>query len=204
MENKKTIQALTRSVMAIVMFVTAANVYTYESKDAPIEPQKVSVALIDEPLTLKKDRQLHKFKSVVDILPEAVVDNLTLKAVRELNCMALNNYYEAATEGVKGMQAVSQVVMNRMEVNGFPATPCGVIYQRKQFSWTFQKTLPKLDIESSKWKQAVHVAKQMYIDNHKVKGLEGALFYHADYVNPKWANVVKIRKIGAHIFYGKA
>ncbi len=204
MENKKTIQALTRSVMAIVMFVTAANIYTYESKAASVEPEKVSIAVIDDPLTLKKERQLHKFKPVVDILPNAVVDNLSLKAVKELNCMALNNYYEAATEGVKGMQAVSQVVMNRMEVNGFPATPCGVIYQRKQFSWTFQKTLPKLDIESSKWKQAVHVAKQMYIDNHRVKGLEDALFYHADYVNPKWANVVKIRKIGAHIFYGKA
>lgn len=201
MEIKNTIQALTRSVMAIVMFVTAANIGIVESK-ASIEPEKI--IFDDAPLNLKKENGLNKFKPIINILPETVVDNLTLKAVRELNCMALNNYYEAATEGIRGMQAVSQVVINRTNMSGFPSTPCGVIYQKKQFSWTFQKSLPKLDLDSIKWRQAVIVAKQMYIDNHQVKGLENALFYHADYVNPRWENVIKLKKIGVHIFYAKS
>ena len=202
MDIKNPIQAFTRSVMAIVMFVTAANVYIIES-NASMGPAEPTFFMEDVHIP-KKEKYSYNFKSVVDSLPENTIDNITPTTIKELKCMALNNYYEAATEGVRGMQAVSQVVLNRTGENGFPKTPCGVIYQKKQFSWTFQKTLPKLDFESIKWRQAVHVAKQMYIDNHRVKGLEDALFYHADYVNPRWANVVKLRKIGAHIFYGRA
>jgi spore germination cell wall hydrolase CwlJ-like protein len=29
----------------------------------------------------------------------------------------------------------------------------------------------------------------------------GALFYHADYVNPNWKNLKPVTKIGRHIFY---
>ena len=31
----------------------------------------------------------------------------------------------------------------------------------------------------------------------------GALFYHADYVNPKWKNMEKTAVIGRHIFYNR-
>ena len=200
---KTTVQALTRSVMAIVMFVTASNVFVKESKGSMSPTDSIVTAMVQEQQKVQGNN-FYNFKHVVDILPDTVVENLTMPIVKQLNCLALNNYYEAATEGVKGMQAVSQVVMNRMGESGFPGTPCGVIYQKKQFSWTFQKYKQKLDTKSDQWKQAVHVAKQMYIDNHQVKGLEAALFYHADYVNPRWNNVVKLRKIGAHIFYGRA
>jgi len=203
MGDNTTIQALTRSVMAIVMFVTASNVFVKESKGSMYPTDSIVTTMVPEQ---KKTQQnsFDNFKHVVDILPTVVVENLTMKTVKQLNCLALNNYYEAATEGIKGMQAVSQVVMNRMSESGFPGTPCDVIYQKKQFSWTFQRYRQKLDTNSNQWRQAVHVAKQMYLDNHRVKGLEDALFYHADYVNPRWNKVVKLQKIGTHIFYGRA
>jgi spore germination cell wall hydrolase CwlJ-like protein len=30
---------------------------------------------------------------------------------------------------------------------------------------------------------------------------KGALFYHADYVNPQWRNMEHLTTIGRHIFY---
>jgi spore germination cell wall hydrolase CwlJ-like protein len=101
------------------------------------------------------------------------------------------------------MQAVTQVVMNRMGAEGYPGTACGVIYQKSQFSWTTQRSKPYLDVESSAWKQAVNVATQMYVDGHTVRGLESALFYHAVYVSPRWKGVIELKKVGAHVFYGK-
>jgi spore germination cell wall hydrolase CwlJ-like protein len=31
----------------------------------------------------------------------------------------------------------------------------------------------------------------------------GALFYHADYVDPKWKNMIRTNVIGRHIFYNR-
>ena len=41
----------------------------------------------------------------------------------------------------------------------------------------------------------------MYYGRHEPR-LEGALFYHADYVKPEWAKEKRrVARIGSHIFY---
>jgi spore germination cell wall hydrolase CwlJ-like protein len=43
------------------------------------------------------------------------------------------------------------------------------------------------------------------INGIRVRNLETALFYHADYINPFWKlSESKIAKIGKHIFYERA
>lgn len=197
-----TIQALTRSVLATFMFVIAANTFSKDTTE--------NIELVTPKYEKTKDYQYFKERTsnseilkFISHIPERALENLDLRKIKELKCLALNNYYEAATEGIRGMQAVTQVVINRVDTQGYPRTACGVIYQKSQFSWTAQKTLPALDVESPAWKQAVNVATQMYVDGHTVRGLENALFYHADYVSPNWRGMVKLKKIGAHIFYGK-
>lgn len=202
--NHMTIKALTRSVMAIVMFVVITNFY-------PPQPQNMSASdntpqAVDVQVT--KDRKFSKeFDALVTLLPHNVLHSMSTSIIKEVNCMALNNYYEASTQGIDGMQAVSQVVLNRVDEQGFPGTACGVIYQKNkvmcQFSWTCQRTLPKLDTSSEAWKNAVHVAKEMYVDGHVATGLEDALFYHATYVKPHWKKLVRVKTIGQHVFYKK-
>ena len=52
------------------------------------------------------------------------------------------------------------------------------------------------------WNEAVRIAQKFVLDSHELPELEEALFYHADYVRPRWAKqMIKIEKIGAHIFY---
>lgn len=197
-----TIQALTHSVLATFMFVIAANTFSKDTTE--------NIDLVTPKYEKTKDYTYFKERTsnseilkFISHIPETALSNLDLRKINELRCIALNNYYEAATEGVRGMQAVTQVVMNRMGAEGYPGTACGVIYQKSQFSWTAQRSKPYLDFESQAWKHSVKVATQMYVYGHTFRGLETALFYHAIYVSPNWKGVIELKKVGAHIFYGK-
>jgi spore germination cell wall hydrolase CwlJ-like protein len=44
------------------------------------------------------------------------------------------------------------------------------------------------------------VAKKVLLEGFRLPSLEDALFYHADYVNPRW-KLDRITQIGTHIFY---
>lgn len=121
---------------------------------------------------------------------------------KELECMALNVYHEARSERIEGQIAVAHVTMNRVKHEYFPDTICDVVYQNKQFSWTW--TVPDhRPKEKAAWKQAQVIARDVMIGN-TVDPSEGATFYHANYVNPFWAKDVsmKVSKIiGLHVFY---
>jgi spore germination cell wall hydrolase CwlJ-like protein len=48
------------------------------------------------------------------------------------------------------------------------------------------------------------LAAYVYANHQKIKDpSKGALFYHADYVNPGWKNMVYLTKIGRHKFYNR-
>jgi len=55
-------------------------------------------------------------------------------------CSTWNLMYEARGEGLEGMQAVHQVVLNRVKSRKYPSTICGVVLQKYQFSWTADKS----------------------------------------------------------------
>ena len=46
------------------------------------------------------------------------------------------------------------------------------------------------------------VAKKVLLEGFRLPSINKALYYHADYVNPKW-NKPKVAKIGRHIFYSE-
>ena len=55
--------------------------------------------------------------------------NGALEGSRDLDCLTQAVYYEARGEGQAGMQAVAQVILNRVRSSAFPNTVCGVIFQ---------------------------------------------------------------------------
>lgn len=128
---------------------------------------------------------------------------------KQLQCLAKNIYFEAASEPFEGKVAVAQVTMNRVNSGKFPSDVCQVVYQKNvvydkvicQFSW-FCENGPALKVRSKEmYEESMEVAKKVLLENFRLPSLHGALYYHADYVNPKW-NKPKIAKIGRHIFYG--
>ena len=51
-------------------------------------------------------------------------------------CLALNMFFEARDQDFEGMMMVADVTIERVEDKRFPDSICGVVWQRKQFSWT--------------------------------------------------------------------
>lgn len=52
----------------------------------------------------------------------------------DLDCLAKNIYYEAASESTEGKVAVGLVTINRSNHGAFPSTICGVVNQRTDYS----------------------------------------------------------------------
>jgi spore germination cell wall hydrolase CwlJ-like protein len=125
----------------------------------------------------------------------------------ELRCLALNIYHEARGEPFEGKLAVGHVVLNRVADRRFPRGICTVIRQggesrlhRCHFSWWCdgRSDRPR---ETAAWRESVMVAQLIHAGLTR-DPTDGALWYHAGYVSPGWAEkVVRRAKIGGHIFY---
>lgn len=126
----------------------------------------------------------------------------------ELECLALTIYFEARGESDEGKIAVGHVVMNRSSHPLFPDKVCEVVQQggeklrfHCQFSWWCdgRSDRPK---EWRAWEKSKALARLIYWD-YSPDATAGALWYHADYVRPRWRNdLSRGPKIGQHVFYG--
>lgn len=127
---------------------------------------------------------------------------------RQLECLARNIYYEAGRESFEGKVAVAQVTVNRTRSNQFPHDICAVVYQRNlaydkiicQFSWYCEGNHRTRVIDPDAYQESYRVAKKVLLEGFRLDSLAQAMYYHADYVNPRW-KLVPIAKIGKHIFY---
>lgn len=123
---------------------------------------------------------------------------------KQLDCLARNIFFEAGTENELGKYAVGQVTINRMYHGYWGNSICEVVYAKKQFSWTNSRRLLNAKVEGQNWEDSYRVAEAM-LSGIRVRNLEKALFYHADYVNPFWKmEETQIAKVGRHIFYERA
>ena len=127
---------------------------------------------------------------------------------RQLTCLAKNIYHEAASEPFEGKVAVAQVTINRAESGQFPSDICQVVYQKNivyekvlcQFSWYCDQASLKKPMNGPVYIESMEVAKKVLLEGFRIDSIKTALYYHADYINPKW-NREKVAKLGHHIFY---
>lgn len=128
--------------------------------------------------------------------------------LKQVQCLAHNIYWEAAMEPFEGKVAVAQVTINRVNDGRFKEDICGVVYQKNivydkvvcQFSW-FCETNHLVKMPQPRYfEESEAVAKKVLLEGYRLEGLKDALYYHADYINPRW-NKEKVGKIGRHIFY---
>lgn len=124
---------------------------------------------------------------------------------KEVQCLARNIYFEAGTEPKAGKIAVAEVTMNRVK-KGYAGTVCDVVNQKNngicQFSWVCS---PKRTINSMKnWLESKSIAENILISKKKYGIIGNATHFHADYVEPSWANSKRyVSQIGRHIFYSE-
>ena len=128
--------------------------------------------------------------------------------LNELECLTKNIYYEAGAEPFEGKVAVAQVTINRVQSGNFPSSICGVVYQKNkvyeklicQFSWYCESPSVLKHVNKELYNESEDVAKKVLFENYRIRSLERAIYYHADYVKPGWKRE-RITQIGHHIFY---
>ena len=129
-------------------------------------------------------------------------------------CLAKNIYFEARNESTAGRVAVAHTVLNRVKDNRFPGSICEVVEQairhsngfpkrdRCQFSWYCDgraDTVTNLPV----WRDVYRLATYLSTGrDHLLDITDGSLWYHANYVQPRWAKYKrKTTQIDTHIFY---
>lgn len=140
--------------------------------------------------------------------------NNTLESVKtyssyqkEVACLAMNIYFEAASESYEGMLAVAQVTKNRVDSKAYPKTYCAVVYEKSgrvcQFSWTCDGAPDRINSQKM-YNKATKIAEEVLLTNKK-SGIIGSnvMNYHANYVEPNWSKEKQlVATIGNHLFYG--
>lgn len=137
---------------------------------------------------------------------------LTKPTKKQIDCLADNIFFESAHEPYEGKLAVALVTMNRVSSGKYPNDICSVVYEKGiiqqkvvcQFSWVCDSkfTSRRLTIRhTSLYNEIRRLSVYVYLNYENMEDVtKGALFYHADYVNPGW-KFVRIKQIGRHIFY---
>jgi N-acetylmuramoyl-L-alanine amidase len=124
-----------------------------------------------------------------------------------ISLIALTIGFTALTVTNKGQLAVAFVTINRVKSGHFEDDICGVVKQKFkgvcQFTWYCENTTRSLTGRAEVvYNDVKDLAVYVYANYDKLEDpSKGALFYHADYVNPKWKNMEHLTTIGRHIFY---
>ena len=125
---------------------------------------------------------------------------------KEWQCLSEALYFEARGETVKGMFAVAEVILNRVDSARFPDSVCGVVHQGtgKRYGCQFTYTcdgLPETVHEPRAWDRVGKVARAM-LDGAPRRLTDGATHYHTTAVRPDWArSYTRTGQIGDHLFY---
>lgn len=122
-----------------------------------------------------------------------------------ITCLARTIYWEARGEGAAGMQAIANVVMNRLGHTGFPATICEVVKQGHeqgscQFSWWCDGHADDAQNEKA-YAMAKEIARKA-LNRQLSDRTGGALYFHHRKGTANWsAKYIKTVEVGEHAFY---
>jgi hypothetical protein len=124
----------------------------------------------------------------------------------EWQCLTEALYFEARGESLRGIAAVAEVILNRVDSPDYPRTICGVVHQgtgaiyRCQFSYTCDGRSDAIT-DPAAWRRVGQVARAM-MDGAPRTLTGGATHYHNLGVSPSWAaRFPRTAEIGHHRFY---
>jgi len=122
----------------------------------------------------------------------------------DFNCLVQAVYFEAGQEIPEGQRAVAEVILHRVDDPRFPKTVCGVIHDKNpkgcQFSWWCDGKSDATP-DADRWATSKQAVTDV-LDGAYPDPTNGALFYHARFVRPRWSKkLLRVAVIGGHIFY---
>lgn len=171
-----------------------------------LQAEKRTVSALDED-SLKRLIRKRPVDDAASNYSRAAVDKLPKPTRgRQWECLTEALYFEARGETVKGIYAVGEVILNRVDDARYPSTVCKVINQgtgqkfRCQFTYTCDGR-PETIADKRAYERVGKIAGHL-LDDKKRYLTSGATHYHTKSVNPRWARVFpKTVTIGYHHFY---
>jgi spore germination cell wall hydrolase CwlJ-like protein len=122
-----------------------------------------------------------------------------------ITCLSRTIYWEARGDGTAGMEAIANVVMNRLGHEGFPDTVCKVVKEGRkegvcQFTWWCDHRS-----DAAKNEKSYAIAKEISrkaLNRQLPDRTGGALYFHQRKVTPTWSKRYnKTAEIGQLVFY---
>ena len=171
-----------------------------------IAVKAICFAIVVSAVTTVTANKLDTLKATNEVARQGFIS--AADRAKQLDCLTRNIYWESASEPFEGKVAVAQVTINRVESGKFAPDICGVVYQKNiiaekvvcQFSWMCDGSSKIRPIYPAHWKESEEVAKKVLLEGFRLPSMKNALYFHADYVNPRWGKP-QVGKFGRHIFY---
>jgi spore germination cell wall hydrolase CwlJ-like protein len=122
-----------------------------------------------------------------------------------ITCLSRTIYWEARGEDPASMEAIANVVMNRLGHEGYPDTICEVVRQGHeqgacQFSWWCDGRSDAAK-EDDAYANAKEIARKA-LNRQLPDRTAGALYFHQRTVAPSWSKkFVKTAELGKFVFY---
>lgn len=140
---------------------------------------------------------------------------MILETATALICMAHAIYFEARSESTAAQMAVGHVILNRVQDPRFPNDVCSVVTEgmrhesgemkRHKCQFSFYCDGKSENIYNTLAYQKAELLSWIVLDSHIRYDLtDGATYYHATYVLPKWATADRFTQttcIDKHCFY---
>lgn len=212
--------------MCLIVGLTACSTFsnTENTTNATVVSSPVTTSVLDQALpqilaehqtttqpsnpdivTMVTPKDILKPKETVAISEDDDDEDTSSRATlrystRDLECLATNAYFEAGAEGDRGMAAVSYVVLNRVKSKRYKNSICGVIYQRGQFSWTFDNR-SNTPPNKAHYARAKRIAREV-LESEFPNPVGRSLSFHNKHCKPSWTRKMSlVVRIGGHLFY---
>ena len=200
---------VTLTVVASLMFTAGVVYWQYQQMELKLNPPEAEVG----DLVLPQGRMYAEYVEPAgpgDYTEEWIYTSLD----EEIECLAKNLYFEGRSESLAGQLGINFAVINRVKSKHYDNSICKVVYQQDrdrrsgqmtaQFSWTLDGKSDKIGNKKlyAKLKRlSAAMLAESRLDNF-VDITSGATHYHADYVNPYWANEkTLVAVLDSHVFY---
>mgnify|MGYP000849492142 FL=1 len=168
-------------------------------------------------------------EEIIDLTPTAEqgdsrpLDAVTIMPVtpevdpEQAQCLAEAIYFEGGNQSFEGMTAIGQVIMNRVASSSFPDTVCDVVKQgprdgspirrwKCQFTFYCDGKSEEFPVNDTPAEVTAAGKASLAADLIMLGVLpditDGSDHYHAEYVNPNWAEVYTlVAVVDSHLFY---
>ncbi len=189
--------------IAAILFMGPGSAW---SQSKPAESAEIKAKVLEQSMAPEGNKTRPSSSEVITKTEAQAVDPSGEMPLDDaLTCLARTIYWEARGEETAGIEAIANVVMNRLGHEGFPDTICEVVKQGSeqgacQFSW-WCDGLPDDAQEEEPYSVAKEIARKT-LNKQLQDRTGGALYFHRKDITPHWAaEYVRTVVIGKHIFY---